>query len=762
MEKALSESDQYSQTTKKNRAQESISGKFKQITGLKFLLNARMKELWDKRDLLLARFRGLSAEPTTAEIDECGNCSDCKANFLKTGPRCRSCYLADDLNAYKCVVFHYSADRGNKMSREYQERTSAGADGVLKQRDDSTAKMQQERRNKSELETVLIVILRLLRQLGKDENEGPSASACTDRLRVLDVGQQQSETWEKLAVEYDCAQVLWRMHRERLERLDELSMATMRMRYGAEDEDINEHNQMLILQQGLEDEKRKLLEWDRADAMERLGKSRGQFKYLTNLVRAQTAAAQRKRDAAAAAAESRRLGTDASEGSNGQVATGYVHEGGGLPKGAGQDEGEVEEELGTCPVCTEDVGKTTEVVMLPCGHMLCYQCCRDLLRRSGERSIRCPSCRNSCNHRELTYVYGDRFGEDRAKEGDDGGKEGVSKELEQDQDVKGSYSTKIVSLVRGLKRLPDGEKAIVFSEWEDMLKLLSHALDANDIPHQRCKGSKSVSKGVARFKRDPDIRAMLLPFKSGSNGLNVIEATHVFLIEPLLNVAVEAQAIGRVHRIGQSKPTVVHRMIVEQTVEERVRKLSKQKLSALKHSGSMSLEHARAASKNKETVTLDDMEAMFPSLCDASDSQNVQNEAWWSEIVCWGHDGEDNGEDGCGSHHRGGADRGRMIPRKHAMALLNLEQNAVAARRQRLQVSNVPAGGDAAGTRQDGEEMVQLHGQAVAADVAVRLCALPPGGKKMEANSVDGEGQSEHSDEDEEDGDVEVLCSESP
>ncbi len=55
---------------------------------------------------------------------------------------------------------------------------------------------------------------------------------------------------------------------------------------------------------------------------------------------------------------------------------------------------------------------------------------------------------------------------------------------------------------------------------------------------------------------------MLLPFKSGSNGLNVIEATHVFLMEPLLNAAVEAQAIGRVHRIGQDKPTTVHRMIV--------------------------------------------------------------------------------------------------------------------------------------------------------------------------------------------------------
>ena len=82
------------------------------------------------------------------------------------------------------------------------------------------------------------------------------------------------------------------------------------------------------------------------------------------------------------------------------------------------------------------------------------------------------------------------------------------------------------------------------------------------IVQQYCKGGKAISKGIALFKEDPDIRAVLLPFKSGSNGLNVVEDTHVFLIEPLLNAAVEAQAIGRVHRIGQDKLTTVHRMIV--------------------------------------------------------------------------------------------------------------------------------------------------------------------------------------------------------
>ena len=70
---------------------------------------------------------------------------------------------------------------------------------------------------------------------------------------------------------------------------------------------------------------------------------------------------------------------------------------------------------------------------------------------------------------------------------------------------------------------------------------------------------------------------MLVSLKAGGTGLNLTAADHVFLLDPWWNPAVEQQAADRAHRIGQTRPVVVHRIVARETVEEGILRLHKQK-----------------------------------------------------------------------------------------------------------------------------------------------------------------------------------------
>ncbi len=140
--------------------------------------------------------------------------------------------------------------------------------------------------------------------------------------------------------------------------------------------------------------------------------------------------------------------------------------------------------------------------------------------------------------------------------------------------VLGSMSAKLTAIVRVLKTIAARDpaaKALVFSQWAEVLELISGALAHNAIPHlgDGQHSAKEIGKCVEAFKRG-DANVLLLPLHRAGAGLNITEATHVLLVEPSLNPALEAQAVGRVHRIGQTKPTVVHRFVVSDSIEERV------------------------------------------------------------------------------------------------------------------------------------------------------------------------------------------------
>jgi E3 ubiquitin-protein ligase SHPRH len=140
-------------------------------------------------------------------------------------------------------------------------------------------------------------------------------------------------------------------------------------------------------------------------------------------------------------------------------------------------------------------------------------------------------------------------------------------------ELEGSFGTKIDTICRHLIWLREndpGAKSIIFSQYNDFLEVLASALR-----HFKISGvSIREPKGVEKFRRDPSKECFLLDAKSDSSGLNLVSATHVFLCEPLVNAAIELQAIARVHRIGQMRETTVYMYLINDTVEEAIYEIS--------------------------------------------------------------------------------------------------------------------------------------------------------------------------------------------
>lgn len=113
---------------------------------------------------------------------------------------------------------------------------------------------------------------------------------------------------------------------------------------------------------------------------------------------------------------------------------------------------------------------------------------------------------------------------------------------------------------------------MLISQWKEMFHLIGSAFQKNGIKYEVClsKSDFSTKGPLQRFKHDPSIRVLLLLLSHGSHGLTLIEASHVFLLEPIMNVQQEAQAVNRVHRIGQTRSTYVHKYVVNDTVEKRI------------------------------------------------------------------------------------------------------------------------------------------------------------------------------------------------
>ena len=134
------------------------------------------------------------------------------------------------------------------------------------------------------------------------------------------------------------------------------------------------------------------------------------------------------------------------------------------------------------------------------------------------------------------------------------------------------------------QRDPDA-KVVLFSQWTTCLDMLAHMLDFLRVRYARFDGRvNSIDERgdvIKEFRDAPQCKVLLTSLGAGGEGLNLIFASHVVLMEPYWNCAVEQQAIDRLHRIGQHRVTHVLRLLSANSIEDWVQKIQEKKTTEL-------------------------------------------------------------------------------------------------------------------------------------------------------------------------------------
>lgn len=145
-------------------------------------------------------------------------------------------------------------------------------------------------------------------------------------------------------------------------------------------------------------------------------------------------------------------------------------------------------------------------------------------------------------------------------------------------DHAGVPSAKTDELITALREVvAEGHRALVFSQFTTYLDTVVDRLRAEGITVAHLDGRTTDRAGAVGEFTEGGAQVFCLSLKAGGVGLNLVGADYVFLLDPWWNPATEAQAVDRAHRIGQTRPVLVYRMVARDTIEERVVELQRRK-----------------------------------------------------------------------------------------------------------------------------------------------------------------------------------------
>jgi hypothetical protein len=152
--------------------------------------------------------------------------------------------------------------------------------------------------------------------------------------------------------------------------------------------------------------------------------------------------------------------------------------------------------------------------------------------------------------------------------------------------------------------MEEGHKVLVFSQFVELLDLLKPLLESRNWPLFYLAGdTENRGKLVERFQSAEGAAVFLISLKAGGFGLNLTAASYVVLFDPWWNPAVENQAIDRTHRIGQTNKVMAYRLLIKNSIEEKIRELQKQKKALA--------EDVLGEAKFAQSLTLQDLQFLL-------------------------------------------------------------------------------------------------------------------------------------------------------
>ncbi|KAL3565353.1 hypothetical protein D5086_033399 [Populus alba] len=589
--------------TLNNSRSSRIASRLRSITGLKYHIQTHLDQLEASRQTLLDRILEIDqtmANPKEEDIERVRHCRICQA--IDDGPTCVHCELEESFQEYEARLFRLnklhggiitSAEEAVNLQKRNSERNRYfwNLDRQKKNLLPSSDFNEESKKRKTG-ETVMVskspseleVILGVIKSYCKAQLENEAVSAASLQIHILEGMRKEYGHARSLAV----AQAqLFRAH-------DELKMATARLHLRENENDTS----MDAMGEDELESASVLHSNEKFMSLNLLSHTKGKLRYLKGLV------------------QSKQKPT--SESSNNSLLT---EEMAAVPMTTEKiSEYLPKEDEEACPICQEKLNN--QKMVFPCGHVTCCKCFFAMTERKmhdnrfQRKWVMCPTCRQHTDFGNIAYA------DDRRDKSCSSAMldaiQGCEK-TEATLAVQGSYGTKVEAVTRRILWIKSSDpkaKVLVFSSWNDVLDVLEHAFNANEITYIRMKGGRAQNSSPKRADRQQEetksVQVLLLLIQHGANGLNLLEAQHVVLVEPLLNPAAEAQA---------EKRTLVHRFIVKDTVEESIYKLNRSRSTSSFISGN-------TKNQDQPFLTLKDVESLFatvPSTVPESDGKPTEN-----------------------------------------------------------------------------------------------------------------------------------------